>query len=138
MLAARILADAIVVFHAGYVGFVVLGMAAILVGLLFRRPWARNFWFRMAHLAAISVVVIEAAAGIPCPLTIWENALRLRADQEPYRGDFLGDWAHRLIFFDAPPWVFTLLYSLFAALVLLTFIAAPPHWRNRAERSTKT
>lgn len=138
MLAERILADALVIFHAGYVGFVVLGMAAILLGLLFRRRWARNFWLRITHLAAIGVVVIEAAAGIPCPLTVWENALRLRAGQEPYRGDFLGDWAHRLIFFDAAPWVFTLLYSLFGALVLFTFIAAPPLWRNGAQPSLKT
>ena len=32
MLWSRVLADLIVVFHAGYVAFVVLGLAAILVG----------------------------------------------------------------------------------------------------------
>ena len=38
----RILADLIVVFHACYVSFVVLGLVAIFLGVLFRWKWVRT------------------------------------------------------------------------------------------------
>ncbi len=132
---ARVLADAIVVLHAAFVAYVVLGMAAIVVGVVLRRAWVRNAWFRVSHLAAIGVVVLETVAGVACPLTTWEHALRVRGGQTAYTGDFVGYWAHRLIFFDAPPWVFTLGYVLFGASVLLAFVLAPPR-RNRREPDT--
>ena len=46
MLWARVLADLIVVLHAAYVSFVVFGLAAILLGVVFRWRWVRNVWFR--------------------------------------------------------------------------------------------
>lgn len=135
MLWPRILADLIVVFHACYVSFVVFGLAAILMGAFLRWSWVRNFTFRVIHLAMIGIVVGEAVAGIPCPLTIWENQLREMAGQTSYPGDFLGYWAHRLIFFRAEPWVFTLAYSLFGAGVLAAFLLAPPRWPWRQRSS---
>ena len=127
----RMAADLIVVFHASYVAFVVLGMGAIGVGLWLGRDWARNFWLRVLHLAAIAVVSAQALAGRTCPLTLLENHLRGRAGQETYPGAFIGYWAHRLIFFDAPPWVFTLVYSLFGLAVVATFVLAPPRRPGR-------
>ena len=127
----RILADAIVVFHAAYVAFVVLGMAAIVVGLIFRWRWVRNFWFRVTHLAMIGVVTLESLAGIACPLTTWEKALRTLGGQESSQGDFIASWMHRLIFFQAEPWVFSLVYCLFGAAVALTFLLGPPRWPRR-------
>jgi hypothetical protein len=129
---ARISADAIAVFHAAYVSFVLFGLFAILLGLAFRWGWVRNFWFRIIHLGMILVVVAEALADIPCPLTFWEGALRRQAGQQAYPGDFIGYWAHRLIFFDAPSWVFTAAYALFGTAVLLTFLLAPPRRPGRA------
>jgi len=126
MLWARMLADLIVVFHASYVSFVVLGLLAILVGAVLRWRWVRNFWFRIAHLAAIGVVVLESLAGIPCPLTVWESQLRRAAGQTAYTGDFIGYWVHQLIFYRAEPWVFTMLYVLFGLAVLAAFVLAPP------------
>ncbi len=131
MTGAKLLADAIVVFHAAYVAFVVLGMATILVGLLFKKSWARNPWLRILHLAAIGLVVLETAVGIPCPLTVWESQLRQSAGQDAYAGDFIGYWAHRLIFVQAPPWAFTAAYVVFGTIVLLTFVLAPPRWRSK-------
>ncbi|MFO0893057.1 MAG: DUF2784 domain-containing protein [Isosphaeraceae bacterium] len=131
MLWARILADAIVVFHACYVAFIVLGLAAILAGICLGWGWVRNLRFRLVHLAMIGIVVGEALAGIPCPLTIWENQLRRQAGQAGYPGDFLGYWAHRLIFYRAEPWVFTVLYVTFGLAVLAAFILAPPRWPGR-------
>jgi hypothetical protein len=133
MLWARILADLTVVLHATYVGFVVVGLVAILLGVAFRWNWVRNFWFRAAHLIAIGIVVGESLAGIPCPLTVWESQLRKIAGQTAYAGDFLGHWAHQLIFFRADPWVFTLLYTLFGLAVLVTFFLAPPRRPRRGD-----
>jgi Protein of Unknown function (DUF2784) len=126
MLWSRILADLIVVFHLAYVSFIVFGLAAILLGIVFRWGWVRNIWFRSIHLIAIAIVVAEALAGVPCPLTVWEKQLRVMAGQATYAGDFLGYWAHQLIFYRADPWVFTALYVAFGAGVLAAFVLAPP------------
>jgi hypothetical protein len=129
------LADLIVFFHATYVGFIVFGLAAILLGVVVRWNWVRNIWFRAIHLIAIGIVVGESLVGMPCPLSIWEAQLRKAAGQTVYSGDFLGYWAHRLIFFRADPWVFTLIYMLFGMAVLATFLLAPPRRSRRADRS---
>ena len=86
----------------------------------------------------IGIVLAEAVAGIPCPLTVWEKQLRARAGQASYPGDFLGHWAHRFIFFQAEPWVFTLIYTLFGLAVVATFVLAPPRcpWRQRRAEAT--
>jgi hypothetical protein len=135
---ARLLADLIVVFHASYVSFVVVGLVAILLGIAFRWRWVRNIWFRSIHLATIGIVVAESALGIECPLTVWERQLRRLAGQASYTGDFLGYWAHQLIFYQAAPWVFTLLYFLFGAAVLAAFFVAPPRWRRPVEPGIST
>jgi len=133
MLRARILADLIVVAHATYVSFVVFGLAAILLGIVFRWRWVRNVWFRTIHLIAIGIVVGESLSGIDCPLTVWERQLREIAGQTGYTGDFVGYWAHRLIFFRADRWVFTAVYTLFGLTVLATFILAPPRRFHRSD-----
>jgi hypothetical protein len=128
---AKMLADLIVVFHAAYVSFVVLGLVAILIGAVLRWKWVRNFWFRATHLTAIGVVVLEALFGITCPLTEWEQRLRLTAGEAGYSGDFIGHWAHQLIFYDAEPWVFTVIYIGFGVAVVGALILAPPRLPRR-------
>ena len=58
-------------------------------------------------------------------------AVRRLGGQEVTGFDFVGYWAHRLIFFQAEPWVFTLIYVLFGAAVLLTFVLGPPRIPKR-------
>ena len=127
----RTLADAVVLAHFTYVLFVVLGLATILLGLAFRKSWARNFWLRSIHLAMIVIVVLEAIFGIACPLTTLENRLRRAGGQEPHATDFIERWLHAVMFFRAPPWVFAVLYIVFGAVVLATFLLAPPRLRRR-------
>jgi hypothetical protein len=122
----RLAADVTVLVHAGYVSYVVLGQLLILVGIVRRWNWIRKPWFRWTHLAAILVVVFEAACGIVCPLTTLETEFRRRAGQTAYRGDFLANVVHDTLFFDFPPWVFTSIYTAFGMLVLVTFVLAPP------------
>jgi hypothetical protein len=128
---AKLLADLIVVFHAAYVSFVVFGLVAILIGAALRWEWVRNFWFRAIHLTMIGIVVLEALFGITCPLTDWEKQLRRKAGEAAYTGEFIGNWAHWLIFYDFPPWVFTLIYIVFGLSVLGAFILAPPRGPGR-------
>jgi hypothetical protein len=132
MLWARMLADLMVVIHASYVSFVVFGLVAILLGVVFRWTWVRNVWFRALHLIAIGIVVAESLAGIPCPLTVWERQLRETGGQISYGGDFIGYWAHHLIFYDAQPWVWTMIYTLFGLAVLAAFVLAPPRRGSQA------
>jgi len=48
------------------------------------------------------------------------------AQQQTYSGSFIEHWLTQLLFYEAPGWVFTLAYSVFAALVLLTWWKYPP------------
>jgi hypothetical protein len=125
---AKLLADLIVVLHATYFSFVVFGLLLILLGVVFRWGWVRNFWFRTLHLTAIGIVVLEALIGMNCPLTDWEDRLREMAGEAGYAGDFIGYWAHRLIFYEAKPWVFRVLHICFGLAVLAAFVLAPPRW----------
>jgi hypothetical protein len=122
----KLAADFVVLLHAAYVAFIVVGQLAILIGILFKRAWVRNAWFRWLHLGAIAIVVAESLLGIVCPLTTLESRLRALGGQTTYEGDFIGHWVHNLLFYDAPPWVFTLVYTAFGTLVLATFLIAPP------------
>ncbi len=126
----RLAADFVVVTHASYVLFVLLGQLVILLGWLRGWQWIRNRWFRGPHLAAIAIVVVESWIGITCPLTTLEHWLRSQAGETTYRGSFLGNAAHDLLFVDWAPWVFTLVYTLFGLLVLLTLVFVPPRWRG--------
>jgi hypothetical protein len=132
------LADVVVVLHAGYVAFVILGELAILLGILRGWGWIRNRTFRLSHLGAIGVVVFESWSGITCPLTTWEDWLRSRAGQTVEEGDFIGRWVHHVLFYQADPSVFTAIYSVFGALVVLSLIVSPPRWRSERALAAKS
>jgi len=126
----RFLADLVVTVHFGYVAFVLAGMAAILLGILRRWAWVRNFWFRMIHLFTIGVVVMESLCGITCPLTEWENQLRALAGDPSNPGSFIGRALHDCLFFEIPQSdiTFTISYCLFGLAVLCVWVIAPPQW----------
>lgn len=117
-----LLADAILVTHFLFVVFVVCGFLAIVGGRFANWGWVHNPLFRNAHLLAIGYVVLQAGLGRRCPLTDWEVALRVRAGQEAYAESFIAHWLHRVLFFDAPAWVFTVIYALFGAMVLAVWL----------------
>ncbi len=119
-------ADAVLVTHALFVAFVLVGQALIVAGLVRGWHWVRSFRFRLAHLAAIVIVVAQAWLGMLCPLTILENSLRRRAGEPAYASSFIEHWLHRLIYYDAEPWVFTAIYTVFAGVVALTWVYGRP------------
>ncbi len=116
-----LIADTILVIHFAFVVFVVFGLVLILVGLLARWSCIHNRIFRIAHLAAVGFVVLQAWLGQLCPLTIWENELRRRAGQSGYTETFVEHWLHEILFYQAQPWVFTMIYTCFGALVALVW-----------------
>ncbi len=120
-------ADIILTVHFLFVMFVVGGLILIWIGAALGWRWIRNSWFRLAHLAAIVLVAVESLIGVACPLTQWENALRLRG---PYGGSFMRSWLHRVLYYDLPESVFTLAYLLFALAVIITFLAIRPYPRR--------
>lgn len=121
-----LLADAVLLLHAAFVLFVVGGLALILAGWVRSWCWTRGVLFRLAHLVAIGFVVLEAWFGVICPLTTLENALRVRAGAAGYGTGFIRYWVGKFLFYAAPEWVFTIVYTLFAAVVILTLILYPP------------
>ena len=122
----QLLADAVLVLHGAIALFVVAGLVLVVAGNWRRWQWVNRLGFRLAHLAAIGVVVAESWFGVACPLTTLELALRARAGASTYRGNFIEHWLQALLYYDAPPWVFTLAYSLFGLLVAASFWYFPP------------
>ena len=129
------LADLVLVVHAAFVAFVLVGLVLIWVGQFRGWGFVRNFWFRAAHLAAIGVVAAESLSGFVCPLTSWEDRLRLLAGGEQrYAGSFIQHWLHQVIFFDIDAWVFAVIYVVFFLAVALSLWFVPPRW-PRCKRS---
>lgn len=119
-------ADALLVLHVLVVIFIVAGLLLVCAGGLLGWSWVRNPWFRILHLIAIGVVVAQAWAGELCPLTEWEQALRLRAGDVTYSGSFIAHWLGELLYYDAPMWVFVLCYTVFGAVVLSAWYLVRP------------
>jgi hypothetical protein len=117
-----LLADALVVFHFAIAAFIVGGLILVWIGAPLAWGWVRNPGFRYLHLAAILFVAAEALVGMACPLTVWEDLLRGGAGAE----SFVGRWVRRLLFYQAPEWVFTTAYAAWAGATLLTLALVPP------------
>lgn len=119
-------ADLILFSHVLFVAFVVLSLVLIVIGRFADWSWVRNPWFRLAHLAAIGVVVLQSWIGMVCPLTAWEMALRQRAGDAVYSGTFIAHWMQSILYYQAPAWVFATCYTLFALLVAACWIWVRP------------
>lgn len=84
----RFAADALVVVHFGFIAFVLLG------GLLLFR-WPRVAWL---HVPAVLWAVLLELFHLPCPLTPWEQQLRLVAGEAGYSGGFIPHYLLPLIY----------------------------------------
>ena len=121
----QLLADAVLLLHFGVVLFVI-------GGLVLSWRWVNSLWFRLAHVLAIGVVVAQAWLGKVCPLTVLESWLRVQAGSPSYSKSFVEHWVQRLLFYEAPFWVFTLAYSVFGLLVLASWWYFPPRYTKHA------
>jgi len=84
----RIAADALVLFHLSFILFVVFG------GLLVIR-WPALKWL---HLPAALWGALVELAGLDCPLTRYENLLRVRAGGAGYGGGFVDHYIVRAMY----------------------------------------
>ncbi|MEM1205683.1 MAG: DUF2784 domain-containing protein [Acidobacteriota bacterium] len=101
----RLLADATVWIHVGFVAFVVLGGLTVL--------WRRSMvWL---HLPAAIWGFLVAAMGWYCPLTDLENLLRRRAGQAGYPGGFVEHYLLPILY---PAGLTREIQGVLAALVL--------------------
>ena len=110
--------------------YVVLGLVFIFAGKALQWSWVRNWWFRVSHLAAIGIVVLQSWLGIICPLTTLEMELRRQAGDASYTGAFIAHWLEAILYYQAPAWVFAMCYTVFGAVVVLSWF-----WVRPASRS---
>ena len=124
----QLLADAVLCLHVLVVLFVGGGLVLVLAGNAGGRrwPWVNRWWFRLAHLSTIAVVVAQSWLGITCPLTTLEIWLRAQGHAAIYAGSFLEHWLQHLLYYTAAWWVFALAYTLFGVLVVATWWIYPP------------
>jgi hypothetical protein len=123
-------ADAVLLLHVLFVAFVVAGLLLILAGRLLSWDWVRNWWFRVIHLGAIGIVVLQAWLGVICPLTRLEMYLRDKAGDTTYAGSFVSHWLEAILYYRAPAWIFAVVYTLFAIVVVMSWVWVRPHGRH--------
>ena len=117
-----LLADAVLLAHAAFVAFVVLG------GLLVLR-WPRLAW---VHLPVVAWGAgIEFTGGV-CPLTPLENRLRALARQQGYEGGFIEHYVFGLLYPDG----LTRDVQLVLGLLVLVVNAAVYAWAWRRRHRT--
>ena len=126
-----IAADGVLLVHVLFVLFVVAGLVLIYAGRWRGWHWVRGHGFRLTHLAAIGVVVVQSWFGLQCPLTSLEGALRARANEATYPGTFMAHWLETLLYYRAPGWVFVVAYTLFGTAVLVSWFVVPPRRSRR-------
>ena len=122
----QFMADAVLLTHFGVVLFVTGGLVAVVAGNGLGWRWVNGWWFRFTHMAAIALIAVQAWLGQYCPLTILESWLRVRSGAPAYDKSFIEHWVQRLIYYEAPLWLFALIYTAFAALVILAWWRFPP------------
>ena len=125
-------ADTILIVHFSFVAFVAVGLLLIWIGRFRHWSFVCNFWFRLAHLLAMGGVAAESLLGVTCPLTVWENRLRLLSGgARRYEGERVQYWLHQIVFFDLSETTFAIIYVLFFLAVLASLWFVRPRWPGR-------
>ena len=116
-----IAADAVLFLHVLIVAFIAFGLLLIFAGKAFDWLWVRNPWFRLVHLAAVAVVVVQSWFGIICPFTSVEMTLRSRAGDSVYIGSFMSHWLENILYYQLPSWVFIVCYMVLGIMVVISW-----------------
>ena len=121
-----LLADVIVVVHLAYACFVLFGFMAIVIGVPRSWKWIKNLHFRTIHLVCTVFVPLQTLLGMICPLTTLENFFLRASGAEGYSRSFIGNLVSKILFYDAPEWVFGIIYVALAIVVIIYYIFYPP------------
>jgi len=131
-----LLADGILLIHFILVVFVVLGFIFIWIGHVAKWRFVRNAKFRICHALVMGIVFCESLLGIICPLTEWENELRIKGGEGlTYEAGFIQKWIQKIMFYDFSEGAFMILYLLFFALILITFWMIPPDLKKNSNKT---
>ena len=84
----QLLADLVVILHLAFIVFALFGGLLVL--------WRR--WFIWAHIPAVIWALIVEFSGRICPLTPFENELRMKAGEAGYSGGFIEHYITSLIY----------------------------------------
>ncbi len=84
----RLLADAVLVVHALFIAFAVLGSLIALLSAFLQRGKAHRFWIWL-HLACAVWAATVVIMGWNCPLTPLEQSLRQAAGEQGYKSSFI-------------------------------------------------
>jgi hypothetical protein len=92
------------------------------------RRWPRfdSWGMRAFHGGIVVFVIAQTFLDQVCPLTTLEVSLRIQASGSAYEGSFIEYWIRRLLYYEAPGWVFTAAYSAFGVLVAVIWWRSPP------------
>lgn len=121
----RVLADLLVLLHAAFVAFVVLG------GLLALR-WR---WVPWVHLPAALWGALVVLVGWICPLTPLEIAWRVRGGEAGYSGGFVEHYVLPLLYPEGLTRGVQVALGVFVVTVNLAIYALV--WRKRKEPVTR-
>ena len=131
-------ADAILLVHFAFVAFVVLGFLLIWIGYILKSGFIKNAKFRLCHILAMGIVLVESLIGMICPLTEWENILRIKGGEgKEYTSSFIKEWIHRIMFYEFREQTFLVIYILFFALLFFTFWFIPPKLKTKRKQRIK-
>lgn len=116
-------ADAVVIIHLGFVGFVAFGAAGV--------------WWRprlaLLHLPAVAWGVGIELTGTACPLTPLEQWLRLQTGPSSYERDFVAHYVLPVLY---PPGLTSDTQWLLGGVVcIVNLMAYACIWRARTNRS---
>jgi Protein of Unknown function (DUF2784) len=130
-----LLADIVLSLHVCYAAFVIGGLLAVPLGGWLDWRWVRARRFRVAHVWCTAIVAVEALIGAICPLTWLEHVLLVASGAAGYEQSFIGHLLYRLLYYEAPAWMFTLAYTVVALTVVLLYHYVPPLPRLSRQRS---
>jgi hypothetical protein len=129
------LANLVVVVHLAYFVFVVGGFVSIVIGAKQKWKWVYNPWFRIIHLLAVFVVLVEDVLQVPCPLNILEGRLRAPVPSPAEASSEIGYVLDLLLHHTIPGWFLDGMYWVLGVVLLVLIFIVRPHFRkNQTER----
>ena len=134
-LLADIAANLIAVVHLVYFVFIVGGVVAIVLGPARGVAWVRNPWFRIGHIVAIYMVLVEEVTGFPCPLNVLQWRARIVATGSTETTAGVGGLLDYLLYHTVSPLALDIMYWSFGVLVVALLWIVPPRLEDDRARN---
>jgi hypothetical protein len=114
-----VFADILMLLHFLWAAFMVIGLP---LGL-----WLRSPTLRWVHFGGMTLTAFFAAAGMYCPLTVWEETLRWGTDRSfSFEGGFLVHHLSSILYPQIEPWFLRSVSVFWGALTVLSMVVIKP------------